>query len=218
MSHSLQATHDQPHRPRVSWITVAVLAVVITFADGFWITSLEGAVGAIERTQSPFTSWLRESLIVLPLFTLGVLAALALGRRWFGQLARGSVRMTATAALLVVAVTIVAAGQTTFNAVWDYRIQAEQVTKLHSLHPTAPSVDAINADLVVNGSCNSICAGQRSTMEVHVKSIGMAGLLLLLTNVVLVAWVLMLRGGVLWRRRTDASAATDDVSASVALA
>ena len=217
MSNSLQASHDPQHRLRVSWISVAVLAVVITFADGFWITSLEGAVGAIERTQSPFTSWLSESLIVLPLFALGVLAALAVGRRWFGQ-QRNWVRMGATAALVVVAVTVVAVGQTTFNAVRDYRVQAEQVTKLHLLHPTAPSVDAVNADLVANGSCNSICAAQRNTLEVHVKSIGMASLLLALTNVVLVAWVLMLRGGVLWRRRPDASEAADDVPTSIALA
>ena len=43
-------------RPRTSvpWATVLTLAVVLAYADGFWMTSLRGAVGAIERTQGPF--------------------------------------------------------------------------------------------------------------------------------------------------------------------
>ena len=37
----------------VPWRTVLPLAVVLAFADGFWIISLRGAVGALERTESP---------------------------------------------------------------------------------------------------------------------------------------------------------------------
>ena len=44
-------------RLTVPWLTVLPFAVVMAYADGFWMTSLRGAVGAIERTDEPFTSW-----------------------------------------------------------------------------------------------------------------------------------------------------------------
>ena len=47
----------------VPWLTVLPLAAVMAYADGFWMMSLRGAVGAIERTQEPFTSWWRESTL-----------------------------------------------------------------------------------------------------------------------------------------------------------
>ena len=58
---TLDAAEAQPRGATCPWLTVLPLAVVLAFADGFWVTSLRGAVGAIERTQSPFASWLRES-------------------------------------------------------------------------------------------------------------------------------------------------------------
>ena len=205
-------------RWKVSWLTVGVLAVVITFADGFWITSLEGAVGAIERTQSPFSAWLRESVIVLPLFALGVIGALALARRWFGQAKRPAVRLLATIGLLVVATTIVAVAQTSFNAVYDYRIQAQGIVKLHGLHPAAQTADPVAAAALADTTCNAVCAAKRNTVEVHVRSVVMASGILLATNAVLVAWVLMLRGGVIWRRRPEQRDSIDDVPPSIAMA
>ena len=34
----------------VSWLTVLPPAIMLAYADGFWMLSLRGAVGAIERT------------------------------------------------------------------------------------------------------------------------------------------------------------------------
>lgn len=34
------------------WITIGVLAVLMAAGDGFVLTSLQGAVGAIERSQA----------------------------------------------------------------------------------------------------------------------------------------------------------------------
>ena len=51
---------EMPGRPAVPWATVLPLAVLMAYADGFWLTSLRGAVGAIERTQEPFATWLRS--------------------------------------------------------------------------------------------------------------------------------------------------------------
>ena len=63
-----------PARPAVPWLTVIPLAAMMAYADGFWMVSLRGAVGAIERTQEPFASWLRESTVLLPAFVLAVRA------------------------------------------------------------------------------------------------------------------------------------------------
>ncbi len=82
------SVQDQTHQAQpvadVPWLTVLPLAVVLAFADVFWVGSLRGAVGAIERTQSPFTSWLRESALSVPLFVLAVLGALTLALHRFG--------------------------------------------------------------------------------------------------------------------------------------
>ena len=40
----------------VPWLSVLPLAVVLAYADGFWIIALRGSVGSIERTQEPFAS------------------------------------------------------------------------------------------------------------------------------------------------------------------
>jgi hypothetical protein len=46
-------------RLNVPWGTVLPLAVVLAYADGFWMLTLRGAIGAIERTQEPFAGWAR---------------------------------------------------------------------------------------------------------------------------------------------------------------
>src|SRR6187551_2667857 len=72
----------------VPWLTVVPLAVVLAYADGFWMITLRGAVGSIGRTGQPFVSWLRESTLLLPVFVLAVLGALALAARLFGPVLR----------------------------------------------------------------------------------------------------------------------------------
>jgi hypothetical protein len=49
----------------VPWSLVLPLAVVLSFANGFWMVTLRGAPGSIERTSAPFASWLRESTALL---------------------------------------------------------------------------------------------------------------------------------------------------------
>src|SRR4051795_9048994 len=70
---------------RVYWLTIAFFAVVIAYGDGFWVTTVQGAVGAIERNDPPVSRWLRDSTLMLPLFFLAVLAAVLLARRWFAN-------------------------------------------------------------------------------------------------------------------------------------
>ena len=68
-------------RLAVPWSTVLPSAILMAYADGFWMMTLRGAIGAIERTQEPFTGWWRESTLVLPLYVLAVLGALLLAMR-----------------------------------------------------------------------------------------------------------------------------------------
>ena len=110
------------------------LAVVMTYADGYWLASLRGAVGAIERTQSPFASWLRESTVVLPVFVFAVLGALTLALRWFGPVA-GRPRAVATTALLVVAAgTIVGLAAIVASSAYDYHLQSAQMRLMGVMH------------------------------------------------------------------------------------
>src|ERR687890_758460 len=101
---NLTAAHDGtlrgPHN--VHWRTVAALAVVLAYADGYWLVSLQGAVGAIGRTGHPFATWLLESTVLLPVFAFAVLGALTLALRWFGP-EPDRTRAVVPTALLVVA-------------------------------------------------------------------------------------------------------------------
>ena len=48
------------------WGTVAALAVLLACANGFVIVAMQGAVGAIERAQHPFTDWMLYWAILVP--------------------------------------------------------------------------------------------------------------------------------------------------------
>lgn len=175
-----QPTAVQQGRAAVPWATVLTLATVLAFADGFWVTSLRGAVGAIERTQSPFVSWLRESTVVLPVYAFAVLGALMLARRWFGPVLRART-VVATGLLVVAAATLVGVTETVVSAVYDYRLQTSQLQMM----------DAMRA------LCSKSCLAERqhSTYVAHVQGVLLIGRWMVLTNLVLVAWIVAMWGG-----------------------
>jgi hypothetical protein len=179
-------------RSAVPWLTVIPLAVVLGYADGFWVVSLRGAVGAIERTQTPFESWLRESTLLVPVFVFAVLGALTLALRWFGPSSSGR-RTTAVAALLIVAAgTLTGIVELAASAAYDYHLQAEQLQSRHAM-----------------ASCAASCREQQlhDTLALDVRAVFYGIGILLVANLVLVAWVVALRGGRLdvtaARRRTS---------------
>ena len=176
----------------VPWLTVAAFALLMDAADGFWLTSVQGAVGAIERVQTPFASWLRTSALLLPLFVLAVLVALALARESFGPWL-GTTRKVVAAALIVVAAgTLVGAGELAVSAVYDYRLQSNQLDHIHATHSGA------HHD---HGGCTGLCAEKRATLDVDTRAVAYGTVGVLGTNLVLVAWVIALRGGRLDPRR-----------------
>jgi hypothetical protein len=195
------STNGRLSAPRwgLSWVTVAVVAVAVTYVNGFWITSLEEAVGAIERTQHPLSTWMRDSTLMLPLMVLAVFAALRLTRRLVGP-SRREIAQVATAALLMILFcSVVSIGEVAVNAAYNYHVQTgQQLAAVHAVHAPVAVQGA-------GGGCIGLCAVQRATLMTHIRAVGYASVVLLITNVVLVLWSLALRGGRLWGRVTAPS-------------
>src|SRR6476660_8382705 len=127
--------HDLPDDRRigVSWWTVGVVAAVLAAADGFWATSVRGAVGYIENVQEPFHDWLLYLAVMGPLFVAVVAGALWLAHRLAGR-RHGFVRIAVAAAIVVAATTVLALGQVALTAVYDYHSQQAQIALMHHIH------------------------------------------------------------------------------------
>ena len=195
-------------RSHLRWITVALLAVVIDFVDGFWTTSLRGAVGAIEQTQEPFDAWLRSSAMKLPFYVLAVVVAAVIARRWVGTSRRNLIKPVAVALLVVVTTTLVSIGAIAVNAVNDYHLQSERLAVVHArhlgtnaagtVHDPAQHADHVAAD----DGCNALCQAQRSTLTAHARGAAYGSIVLLLTNLLLAGFLLVLWDVRLWTRHT----------------
>jgi len=164
----------------VPWRTVLSLAAVMAYGDGFWMMALRGAVGSIERTQSPFASWLRESTLILPAFVLAVLGALTLALRWFGPVLTART-FAATALMVVAAGTLVGVAQIAVNSAYDYRLQSSLLQLMHVTHHSN-----------VKGL---VALEQQATLGLQVSAVVYGLAILLVTNLVLVALAVAFRGG-----------------------
>jgi hypothetical protein len=185
------ASAQAERRLPVPWATVALLAGVMAYADGFWLTSLQGAIGAVERAQGPFANWLRVSTLMLPLFVLGVYKVLTSAQRRYGPELRGARMVLATGLLVVAAGTVVGVAALAVNSALDYHVQAGQAQLMNSMR----SMDG----MVMSGTGMNM--DRLATLAVHVRAVSYASVLLLGTNLLLVGWVVALRGG-----RLDVSA------------
>lgn len=165
----------------VPWGTVISLAVVLAFADGFWVISLRGAVGAIERTGEPFATWLRESAVMTPLYVVAVLGALTLAKRRFGPVLHGARAVVASAWLVALAASLVGAAHLLVSAAVDFRLQSGLVEHMGAMSTTC-GVDCI-ARL------------QSDSFWLQARAVGYGAAIVLLTNVLVVGWMVAMRGG-----------------------
>ena len=176
---TISATSRVEHAARpVPWTTVLPFAVVLTYVNGFWVTALRGAVGSTERTTAPFTSWLRDSTLLLPLFVLAVLVALSLAARGTGRRHGGAVRP----ALLVASVsTLAGVAHLVVDSIWSLRLQLVHLDTMGSM----------------GGLCTGACLDKQldATVLLQVRAVALGSLILLASNVVAVFWLLALRGG-----------------------
>ena len=164
------------------WLSVLPLAVLLAYADGFWIIALRGSVGSIERTQEPFASWLRESTLALPVFVLALVVAFALAARWLRPSLRTLRLLLATVLMVVAAGTLVGIAELTASAAYDYSLQSAQVQLKGSMAGMA-SMGGTTAEQ------------QQASLGLQVRAVTYGSGLLLLTNLVLVGWVVSMRGG-----------------------
>jgi len=176
-----RAEASQQARLSVPWLTVVILAAVLSYADGFWMTSMRGAVGAIERTQEPFTSWWRQSTLLLPLFAFAVLGALTLAKRWFGPVLRTPRAVVLTGLLIVAAGTLAAVAAMAASSVYDYQLQSSQMEMMNTMHSSCV------------GGC--LAQEQQATMAALGRAMLYTSGFVLLTNVLLVGWVIAVKGG-----------------------
>jgi hypothetical protein len=171
----------QQGRPGVPWSTVVPLAVVMAYADGFWLTSLRGAVSGSEGIPQPFAHWLRESALVLPVFVFAVLGVLTLALRWFGPVLRKPRTVVATVLLIVAAGTVVGLAATVASSAYDYHLESIQLRIMHSMPH--------------GGGMGTFEEGQQRALALHVGLVIYISRWLLLTNLVLVVGVVAMRGG-----------------------
>jgi len=178
----------------VTWTTVVVLAALMAYADGFVLTSLEGAVGAIEHVQGPFATWLRNSTLMVPVFVLAVLGALAFARSRLGP-ALHTARKVVTAALLIAAAGgVVGTAEVAVSLAYDYHLQSELLESSAAAHAHAGSSAGI---------CTGTCAAREAQLAVITQAARLGSGATVAVNVVLVGWVLAARGGRLESPRPD---------------
>ncbi len=182
---SIESTSGRPaaiqqRRLAVPWTTVLPLAAAMAYADGFWMISVRGAVGSIERTQTPFGSWWRESTLVLPVVVLAVLGVFMLAMRWFGPVLRTPKALVGTALMLVAAGSVVGLADIVLNSAYDYHLQSQQLRVMETMR----------------GACSGNCAvaQQHLTLVATARAVVYESRWVVLTNLVLVAWLVAMRG------------------------
>lgn len=179
------ATGAAPAPPRtrltVPWPTVALLATAMAYADGYWMITVRGAVGAVQRAQGPFAAWWRESTLTLPFFALAVLVAMTVSARLFGPQLRRRRSVAGALTLVATAGTLAGIAEITASSAYDYHLQSTELRFMDSMHNV----------------CVSTCLAQEqhATLAVHIQAVLFAARALLLTNIILVAWVFALLGG-----------------------
>ncbi|HET6967671.1 MAG TPA: hypothetical protein VFI44_05310 [Ornithinibacter sp.] len=165
----------------VPWATVLPLAVVLSFADGFWVTSMRGAVGAAGAGHAPFTTWWRESGVLVAAYACAVLGALVLARQWSRRGGGRRSTLVVAALLVVVAGTVVGVLHLAAGAASDYVVQWER----------------LQMTTAMRGDCPADCLDRlrQDTLGLEVRAVTFGALLLLVTNLGSVVWVTMCRGG-----------------------
>ncbi|MDX6302954.1 MAG: hypothetical protein QOF53_4168 [Nocardioidaceae bacterium] len=171
---------SEARRP-VPWTTVLPLAIVLAYADGFWTTALRSSLGSIERSQGLAVSWLRESTLLVPVFVLAVLAALVVAQRRFGGRPRGFASIGAAMLMVAGFSTVAGAARLAASSTYDYHLQTVQMAMM---------------DMMKN-NCSAACRNAQlsATLGLQVRAVAVGSLILLVSNLLLVCWVVALRGG-----------------------
>ncbi len=183
---------------QLSWTTVVLIAALAALADIFVMITLGGAVGAIERLTPPFERWIRDSIIVLPLFVLAVVGAMYTAKKLVGD-RKGWAKMATTLAIITVFVTVLGILVNAASSGYDYYLQLKLLqTSEHLRHPTYLIQNGTPVLVSGRGTCDLTCQAQHATLASHIKALGITSIVLLISNTALVLWAVAIRGGRLW--------------------
>ncbi len=174
-------TGTEAAAPSVPWTKVVPLAVLLAAADCFWVVTLRGAVGAIERADPPFAAWVRETTLLLPLFVLAVVVALAAAHRWFGPTPRGARPVLLTLGLVWLAGTVAGVAFLVASTTYDYRLEVAGLVHMSALHGTCPA--------------ECLAAGLEATGRQQLLAVALGVALIAATNVLVVGYLVCLWGG-----------------------
>lgn len=206
MALALRQFSTKRPRPAIRWSLVALFAVVLAYSDGFWLTALQGAIGAIERLEEPFERWLRDATLMLPLFFVAVLLAVLVARRPLERL-RGEVARLAVVCLLVAlmagALGLAEAGVSSYR---DYRMQSTHLVKMQtgglgdaSLVSTENSpVYVLYCNLRGATATDPLAMMEYATLMVHAKALALFSVVLLVNNLALVGLLMVFIQDRLW--------------------
>lgn len=203
----------QEGRLPVRWTALAIVALVISYADGFWLVAIQGAVGAIERTESPFNRWLRDSTLLLPLIMLGVLGGLLWARGWFERSQWKPAGLGITVLLVAIVSGSVGIAAIAANSLYDLSFQTKHQELLHSFgtitQPGTVNLNLRTPETVASTENTAIGSAvvqmELATIMVHVRALGYASVLILTTNLVIVTALLAALNDRLWLARRSAS-------------
>jgi hypothetical protein len=175
--------------------------VALAFADGFVLIAFQGAVGAVERQSEPFRRWLVGSVLMVPFFVVAVVVAMILTRRWAGAVRRTWVKGGIAVLLVVATSALLGAAMEGVSGAYDYSLQSRHIDLMvstHSLHNTEKSLFS-QPTPGETAKCGAACKEKHNTIVVHIRSVFLAGEVMLLINFVLTAWLVAVRGGRLWQ-------------------
>jgi len=183
---------------QLSWTTVVLTAALAALASIFVMITLGGAVGAIERLTPPFQRWIRDSIIIFPVFVLAVVGAMYTAKKLVGD-KKSWVKMAATLAIVIGFVTVVGILVNAASSGYDYYLQLKllQVSE-HLRHPTYLIQNGTPVLVGGKGACDMTCQAQHATLAGHMKGLGITSIVLLISNTALVLWAVAIRGGRLW--------------------
>jgi hypothetical protein len=163
---------------RIPWVTVVVLGGVMAYADGFIVTAVQGAVGAIERTGEATVTWLSTSTLTLPAFLLAVWGGLVIVRRRLGRLRGRPLGVLAGVLVVAAAGTLVGTVVLLISTAYDYHLQSQLLQTLNGA-----------------GHAHSGASAEQETLAADLRGARLAARFLLLANAVIVGWVTAMRGG-----------------------
>src|SRR4029079_425137 len=101
--------------------------------------------------------------------------------------------------LITVIGTAIGIAETAASSAYDYRLQASSLEQMVAFNHTHEDAVATAPGATASQDCTALCAQKHLTLMSHLKAVKLAAELLLVSNLVLVLWVLMMRGDRLWR-------------------